>query len=102
MEYLVKIEQNISPDMDADRLAELKAAEHARGRELAEAGTMRRIWRNPGRRGVWVLYEVDGPDELHATVSSLPLFPWMDVEVFPLGSHGLDPGHDNGSEAHDG
>ena len=68
MEFLVRIEQNISPDMDPDRLADLKHAEHARGTELAEAGVMRRIWRNPGRRGVWVLYEVDGPDELHATV----------------------------------
>jgi muconolactone D-isomerase len=97
MEFLVRIEQNISPDMDPDRLSALKKAEHARGTELAEAGIMRRIWRNPGRRGVWVLYEVDGPDELHAAVSSLPLFPWMDIEVFPLGSHALDPGP-NGSE----
>lgn len=101
MEYLVKIEQNISPDMDPDRLAEVKAAEHARGRELAEAGTLRRIWRNPGRRGVWALYAVDGPDDLHAALSSLPLYPWMDIEVFPLGSHALDPGP-NGSEADNG
>jgi muconolactone D-isomerase len=91
MEFLVHIEQDISPDMDPDRLAAIKSAEAVRGRELIEQGRLKRIWRTPGRRAVTALYEVEGPDELHEILSSLPLFPWMDIEVIPLGTHALDP-----------
>lgn len=91
MEFLVRIEQRIPPDIDPGLLAEVKAAEHARGRELAEAGTLRRIWRIPGRRAVYALYRVAGPDELHEVLASLPLFPWMDIEATALAAHALDP-----------
>ena len=91
MEFLAHIEQDISPDMGPDRLAAIKAAEAVRGRELIEQGKLKRIWRTPGRRAVTALYEVEGPDELHEILSSLPLFPWMDIEVIPLGTHALDP-----------
>jgi len=91
MEFLARLEQHIPPDIDPDLLAHVKAAEYTRGRELAEAGKMRRIWRIPGRRAVYALYRVEGPDELHEILSSLPLFPWLDIEVTPLGTHALDP-----------
>ena len=91
MEFLARIEQHIPPDMDADQLAAVKAREKVRGQELADAGTMRRIWRLPGRRAVMVLYDVDSADELHEVISSLPLFPWMDVTITALSTHALDP-----------
>ena len=91
MEFLARIEQDISPDMDPDRLAKVKAAEKVRGQELVDAGKLRRIWRIPGRRAVIALYRVDSPEELHEILSSLPLFPWMDIEITALGSHALDP-----------
>ena len=91
MEFLARIEQNISPDMDPVRLAEIKAAEKKRGQELVDEGKLRRIWRIPGRRAVFALYRVEGPDELHEVLSSLPLFPWMDIEITALGAHALDP-----------
>jgi muconolactone D-isomerase len=91
MEFLARIEQDIPPDMDPARLAEVKAAEKVRGQELVDAGKLRRIWRIPGRRAVVALYRVDGPEELHEILSSLPLFPWMDIEVTALGAHALDP-----------
>lgn len=91
MEFLARIEQNISPDMDPDRLAEVKAAEKVRGQELVDAGKLRRIWRLPGRRAVYALYKVDSTEELHEILASLPLFPWMDIEVTALGAHALDP-----------
>ena len=54
-------------------------------------GKLRRIWRIPGRRAVYALYRLEGPDELHEVLSSLPLFPWMDIEITALGAHALDP-----------
>ena len=91
MEFLVRIEQDIPPDIDPDLLASVKAAEAERGAQLVADGKLQRIWRIPGRRAVYGLYEVEGPDELHEVLSSLPLFPWMDMDVTPLGSHALDP-----------
>ena len=96
MEFLARIEQHIPPDIDPDLLGRVKAAEKVRGGELVEAGKLRRIWRIPGRRAVYALYRVDGPDELHEILSSLPLFPWMDIEVTALGTHALDPESDGG------
>lgn len=92
MEFLARLEQDIPPDMDPERLAAIKAAEKVRGEELAAAGKLRRIWRLPGRRAVMALYEVDSADELHDIISSLPLFPWMDVTVTALSHHALDRG----------
>jgi muconolactone D-isomerase len=91
VEFLARIEQDIPPDTDPARFAAVKAAEGVRGRGLVDAGKLRRIWRIPGRRAVDALYDVDGPDELHDILSSLPLYPWMDIEVTALGSHALDP-----------
>lgn len=91
MEFLARIEQHISPAEDLDRVSVAKAAEKVRGQELVQAGKMRRIWRLPGRRAVMVLYDVDSVDELHDIISSLPLFPWLDVTITPLSAHTLDP-----------
>jgi muconolactone D-isomerase len=98
MEFLVHVEQHIPPDTDPVMMADVKAKEHARGRELVSQGTIKRFWRVPGRRASYGLYDVEGPDQLHAILSSLPLFPWMDIEVIPLGSHQLDPESDRGED----
>lgn len=95
MEFLARIEQNIAPDMDPVQLAEVKAAEKVRGQQLVDAGKLLRIWRLPGRRAVMALYDVESADELHELISSLPLFPWMDVTITALGAHALDPHFDS-------
>lgn len=51
-----------------------------------------RIWRIPGKVanvGIW-----DAPDAsaLHEALSSLPLFPWMSIEVTALATHHLEQG----------
>jgi muconolactone D-isomerase len=71
---------------DAD-VADLMAAERVRGRELADEGVIKRLWRVPGEWGSWVLYEAPDATALHAAITSLPLYPWMSVEVHPLAKH---------------
>lgn len=91
MEFLVEIEIEWPPDEDLARRESVFAAELARGRELAEAGVMRRLWRVPGRWANWGLWEADDATALHAAISSLPLWPWMSVRVHPLAEHVNDP-----------
>jgi muconolactone D-isomerase len=88
-EFLVEIEIEWPHSMSDDERTALLAAEADRGRELRDAGSIVRIWRVPGRRanvGVWEAADATG---LHELLSSLPVFPWMDVRVRPLADHYL-------------
>lgn len=91
MEFLVNIETEWPAEGDPDELARLTAAERARAQELVAEGRIRRLWRIPGRRANWGLWEADDATQLHEAVSSLPFYPWLSVEVYPLARHPSDP-----------
>ncbi len=90
MEYLVSIEIHPIPG-GAKKSAKLYAAEAERARELAVKGIIRRLWRVPGRRANWGLWEAKDATMLHTAISSLPLYPYMNVKVRPLAAHASDP-----------
>ena len=97
MEFLVHIEVLWPADGDPKELERLTAAERARARELAAAGRIRRLWRIPGRRANWGLWEAPDASELHAAIRSLPFFPWLQVDVHPLAAHPSDPERPGGA-----
>jgi muconolactone D-isomerase len=76
--------------MEADQLLSLISAERARGKELKDAGTIARIWRIPGTKNNVGVWNAADASELHAAISSLPLFAYMNVEVTPLATHPLE------------
>lgn len=90
MEFLVRIEVGLPPDVDPQRRAELGQAERRRGEELRASGHLVRIWRVPGRRANVSLYRVEDATELHDLLASLPLWPWMSVAVEALATHPLE------------
>lgn len=92
MEFLVQIEVLWPPDGEPDQLAQLVAAERARAAELTASGTIRRMWRIPGRWANWGIWFAADATELHAALASLPLYRWLDVEVHALAAHPSDPG----------
>jgi len=91
MEFLVHIEIRWPVDGDPAEHARLVAAETVRATELAQAGTLRRLWRIPGRRANYGIWEAPDATALDAALASLPMFPWLDIEVQPLGQHPRDP-----------
>ena len=91
MEFLVHIEIEWPADGDPDELARLTGAERERARELSADGTIRRLWRVPGRRANWGLWEAADATALHAALVTLPFFPWLSIEVEPLAAHPSDP-----------
>jgi muconolactone D-isomerase len=91
MEFLVRIEVRWPADGDPARKAELAEKEAARSRELAAAGILKRLWRIPGRWANYGLWDAPDATALHAAITSLPFFPWLDVEVTPLAQHPSDP-----------
>ena len=92
MEFLVHIEIRLPDDLPQERRDELAEAERRRGRELMEQGLLVRIWRLPGRTANVSLYRAADATELHAAVSSLPLWPYMQVRVEALAVHPLEAG----------
>jgi muconolactone D-isomerase len=102
VQFLVEIDIRLPHDLGEERRDELLKAEFARGSSLAEAGILRAIWRVPGRlanRGIW-----EAPDAtvLHEALASLPLWPFMRVQVVPLARHPLAehcPGLPSGAAA---
>jgi muconolactone D-isomerase len=91
MEFLVHIEVRWPPDGDPQERDRLVSAEAVRARELAADGTIKRLWRIPGRRANYGLWSADDATALHTAISSLPFYPWLDVEVIALAEHPSDP-----------
>ncbi|MGJ9412902.1 muconolactone Delta-isomerase family protein [Aeromicrobium sp. CF4.19] len=91
-EFLVAIELAAPVDVDADKLDRLREAEARRAAELASNGSLLRLWRPPGSgwRNIGLWCAVDEAD-LREILATLPLWPWMTVEVTALGRHPNDP-----------
>jgi muconolactone D-isomerase len=93
VEFLVRIEIQLDESLSVEQREALYAAEAERARALAEAGHLVRLWRLPGRRANWGLWRAADATELHEVLTSLPLWPYMDVDVNPLARHPNDPLH---------
>ncbi|MPZ74355.1 MAG: muconolactone delta-isomerase [Nitriliruptorales bacterium] len=89
-EYLVQMQVNIPPEMPPERLEELRAREKRRGLQLRTEGTIQRVWRVPGRVANIGYWQAPDATVLHEKISSLPMFPWLDVTVTALAQHYLE------------
>ena len=87
MLYHVRMDVLLPTDMDADKAAELKAVEKALSLKLQEQGKWRHIWRIAGQYSNFSIFDVESNEELHEILMSLPLYPYMNVEVTPLLRH---------------
>ena len=91
MEFLINIKITWPADMDAAVKAKISTEERAHAAGLAKKGHLVRMWRVVGRRENWGLWRAVDATEMHAIISSLPVWPYMDVSVTPLAQHPVDP-----------
>jgi muconolactone D-isomerase len=91
MDFLVHITFAWPADITVEEQQRLGAAEHARARELAASGNLKRLWRIPGQRANWGIWHAADATELHAAIASLPMFPYLVATVHPLAGHPNDP-----------
>ena len=90
-EFLVRMEILLPASLPAEERAQLLRAEAARAHQLAAAGILIRLWRVTGRRANVGIWRAATAGELHDALESLPLFPYLDIEVIPLSRHPNDP-----------
>lgn len=98
-EFLVEITTTIPEGTSPAEVGRRRAAEAARAAELAASGHLFRLWRPVGElRSIGVWRAIDEAELHEKVLGTLPLRPWMTVQVTPLESHPNDPGRVDRSE----
>ncbi|MEP9394042.1 muconolactone Delta-isomerase [Gordonia sp. VNQ95] len=90
MLFHVRMDVRIPHDLDPDIRAQTVAREKAYSQDLQRSGKWPHIWRIVGEYSNYSIFDVESNDELHAILSGLPLFPYMDIAVTPLATHPSD------------
>jgi muconolactone delta-isomerase len=94
MEFLTTFEVTFPDSAGEQEVADMKAREADRTRELADQGHLLRLWSLPPTPGRWRalgLWRAEDADELQVVLKSLPMDPWMVTETTPLTEHPNDP-----------
>ncbi len=87
MLFHVIITVRVPHDVDPDKIKRLGLLEHERAAELQRQGKWLHLWRIAGQWANVSIFKVDSPAELHEILESLPLHPYMDVDVTALCRH---------------
>lgn len=87
MLYLVRMTVHLPATLDPDEAADLIRREKQLALRLQREGRWVHIWRVVGRYENYSVFDVADHDELHRLLWSLPLFPYMDIQVTPLAEH---------------
>jgi muconolactone D-isomerase len=90
MLYLVRMDVNLPLEMRREQADAVKAQEREYSQRLQRDGRWAHIWRVVGEYSNYSVFDVADNDELHALLSGLPLFPYMDIKVTPLAKHPSD------------
>jgi muconolactone D-isomerase len=92
-EFLVEVTTTVPESVTDAEIAEARAAEAVRARELAATGHLVRLWRPVGEmRSIGIWGAEDERDLRETVLGTLPLWPWMQATVTPLEPHPNDPG----------
>ena len=87
MLFHVQMTVRLPHDMPAAEADDLKAREKEIAQGLQREGTWRHLWRIAGRYANVSVFDLPDNAALHDTLMSLPLYPYMEIEVQPLCRH---------------
>jgi muconolactone D-isomerase len=87
MLFHVYIRVRIPHDADPEQVKKLGEREHERAKVLQEQGKWLHLWRVAGKFANVSIFDVESPAELHEIMNSLPLYPFMEVDVTALCRH---------------
>ncbi len=87
MQFMVRIDVKLPGDWPKERLDEMIEAEMNRGNELMRQGKQLRLYRIVGLRSNFGIWQTDTLEELHEILQSMPMHPWMDIEITAIIEH---------------
>jgi muconolactone D-isomerase len=87
MLFHVEMQVRIPPTLDRALAEQLKQEERAIAQALQRSGVWRHLWRLVGCYANVSIFDVDSPAQLHDILSTLPLFPFMEITVRALCRH---------------
>ena len=87
MLFMLRIDVSIPPEMPQAEKDKLRERENARAMELINQGAMVRIWRIVGRVANFSVWRADTLEALHDVLGTLPMFPYMKIDVTPMINH---------------
>lgn len=94
VEFLITLTTSVPDGTPDQTVADTRAREAERARELGEQGHLVRLWSvpaQPGESRTLGLWRAHDPAEMQAILESLPLYPWLTAETTTLGQHPSDP-----------
>ena len=104
MEFLVTMTTHVPRGTSEDTVSEVRQREAAHSDQLAQRGSLHRLWRPPLNPGEWRtlgLFTADDAHALEEVLASMPLRIWRTDEVLPLSPHPNDPALPGGGQAHE-
>jgi muconolactone D-isomerase len=87
MMFYVRMDVSIPRDVPEQERARLLAEEKQRAQDLQRQGVWLHLWRVVGRYSNISIFNADSHEALHEVLWTLPLFPFIQVEVIPLARH---------------
>lgn len=87
MLFAVRMDVDVPRDLDPAVRDETIAREKAYSQDLQRSGEWTHIWRVVGQYSNLSIFDVESNERLHEILWSLPLFPYMTLEVTPLAAH---------------
>lgn len=87
MLFMVEMDVGIPLDLPTATVDRIKATEKQYSQDLQRSGKWAHIWRVVGEYKNISIFDVESNDELHALLSDLPLFPYMEIKVTALCRH---------------
>ncbi|MBW3518091.1 muconolactone Delta-isomerase family protein [Flavobacterium sp. NKUCC04_CG] len=87
MIYVVEMDVNIPESWHEEKIADYLSREKVCSQEHQKSGKWIYLWRVAGRYSNISVLDVSGPDELHSIISSLPLFPYMNIKITSVCKH---------------
>jgi muconolactone D-isomerase len=87
MLFHLSIAVRIPRDVEQEKIKQPSANEHEQANELQLQYKWIHLWRVAGTYANISIFDVEDPAELHDILNSLPLYPFMEVEVTALCHH---------------
>jgi muconolactone D-isomerase len=94
MRFLLNIQVRMPGEWTEERRAELIRREIDAAVELMHRKILRRTFRVVGPIANFSIWETSSPEELHAILQTLPMFPFMTISVTPIVQHPVEKAYE--------